>query len=289
MNSIEEGLKIDVSNREVMKVFRFKQAIGNFMNKDYQKAIKNITEALKFDETNLDMFMLRALCYIAVSFLDDAMIDLLEADKLNDNECSKTSSEIMILRKKIGKIYVAKTNYDFLEVPRNATDTEIDLSFKSLSLLHQLNLSKAATEAEKRKLIFKFKRVENAFAIFSDKKFKKQYDKLLKKQEAEIECPSLRTCCINFSNCYQCFCGATGTCMGDSCKGFGSCMADSCKGIGSCIESSFKGLGRCIAWTCSKEVVTNICCFVGFSIIVAIVLFILYVVFSIGYWIYSWF
>ena len=257
MSLIEEGLQIDVNNREIMKILRFKQGVGNLMNELNQEAIVNFTEALMFDETNFEIFMFRAICYVNIFFFDDAIIDLLEVEKLNDNECSQITSEIKSLRKKIGQLYVPKTNYDFLEIPRTANETEIALAFRSLSLLNQLNLSNAKTEAEKRKIIFKFKRVENAFVILSDKKFKKQYDKLLKKQEAEIECPSLRTCCINFGNCYQFFCNSTGSCVTSSCTGVGNCIGGSFEGIGSCFKKTFEGIGSCF---CSDEGLTTIMC-----------------------------
>lgn len=275
---IEEGLKIDVTNREAMKVLRFKQGLGSFLNKNHQRAIEVFTEALKFDENNLAMFMLRALSYIAVCFFDDAMIDLLEVETLNEGSCSKTSKEIEHLRSNIGKVYVAKTNYDFLEISRNANENEIMLSYKTLTLLHQVNMSKAETEAEKRKLIFKFKRVENAFAILSRQEYKEQYDNLLKKQEEAIECPTLTTCCINIGIGYQCLCGATGNCIGTSFRGIGSCIGDSFKGIGSCLKTMFTSFESCC---CSQNGLKfifktlNLC-----NIIIAvIVFFVLYLIF----------
>lgn len=271
MNLIEEGLQLDETNREIMKVLRFKQGFGNFLNERYQTAIENFTEALNFDETNVEMFMLRALSYIAVFYLDDAMIDLLEAEKLSGNECRKTTSGIRFLRKGICKVYVSKTNYDFLDISRNATEAEIALSFKSLSLLHQVKLSKVQTDAEKRKQIFKYRRIENAYAILSNKNFKKQYDRHLKRQEIEIECPTLRACCTTIGNCYQCCCVVTGSCIGESFMGIGNCLYQSCNGITSC----------CCSETCLRIMCDTLkCC----NIIVAI--FILLIFFGIFYLIF---
>lgn len=267
MDLLEEGLAIDVTNKEAMKIFRFHQGFGHFKNNNYQMAIEKFTEALKFDEKNLEMFMLRALCYMEVSFLDDAMIDLMESEALNNNECSLVNAEIRRLRQAICKNYVAKTNYDFLGVARTATDNEIALSFNSLAVLHQLNLGKSATEADKRNLIFKFRRVENAFAILSNKKYRKRYDKLLKRQEAEIECPSLRTCCVNIGKCYQCCYGATGNCIGESFKGIGSCLSKTSSGIVSCCCSEV-GLQIMILWLS--------CCVIIVALITALILALLY-------------
>lgn len=231
---IEDGLEIDPTNREITKTLRFQHGLASFKNDRFRTAIQDLTEALKLDETNIEMFMLRAKSYIEVHFFDDAMIDLLEADNLNTGKCQKVEKEIEVLRRNIGKVYIAQTYYDFLEVSRNATHLEIALSFKSLSLLNQVNLRKASTSAEQRNIIFKFKRIEKAFAIMSDVAIKKKYDKILKNQEASIECPTLTTCCVNIGNGYQCCCGGIGSCMNGTCSGVGNCM----RGFGSCISES---------------------------------------------------
>lgn len=208
---IENGLKIDPSNKEVMKTLRFHKAFASFMNEELQAAIEDSTEALKFDERNSTLFLLRAKSYKSLELHDDAIIDLLEVEKLK--KCEKISSEIEDLRREIGKLYVKKSNYDFLEVPRTALELEISRSFTSLKLLHKVNISKALTVAEKRKLEFKFKRVENAFAILSNKKSKKIYDKYLSDEEANLESAMRRREC--FERCFGC--------LGGCCTGFSNC------------------------------------------------------------------
>lgn len=240
------------------KTLLFHHGVAKFKNDLFRSAMKSFTEALKLDATNIELFMFRAKSYIELHFFDDAMIDLLEVEKLNDNGNTKIAMEIEALRRKIGKVYIAKTNYEILEVPRIAADREIAQSFKSLSLLHQVNLSKASTSAEKRKIVFKFKCVENAFAILSNSANKKKYDKFLKKQEATIECPTLTTCCVNIGNGYQCCCGGIGSCMHNSCTGFGSCLKNSCTGFGNCMSGCLAGIGKCLNFSCYHEGV--ICC-----------------------------
>lgn len=130
--------------------------------------------------------MLRAKSYFAVSSLDDAIIDLMEAEKLC--KCGKMTAEIEALRKKIGRVYIAKTNYELLEVSRDAKHSEIVTSFNSLSLLHRVLLNEAETKADKRKLEFLFKRIENSFSILSDKTLRLKYDRLLEEQESRFKC-----------------------------------------------------------------------------------------------------
>jgi tetratricopeptide (TPR) repeat protein len=160
---ISNALKIDPHNKEVAKSLRFSKGLCSFNNKRYEAAVQDFTEALLLNQENLELFMLRAKSYIELTLYDDAIIDLMEADKLNNK--GKVSSEIKEMRKKIGAAYIPQTNYDFLEVQRNTTEIEIVRSYNSLSLLHKVNLCKASTEAEKRKLEFKYTRVEVAFQI----------------------------------------------------------------------------------------------------------------------------
>jgi hypothetical protein len=247
-SAIDSGLKIDPNNREVTKVLRFYRGFANYKNNRFKEAIDDFTQALILDQTSLGLFMLRAKCFIQRALYDDAIIDLLEAEKLND--CTQMASEIKDMRRKIGSLYIPKTNYEFLEVSRTATDNEIVLSFNSLTLLHKVNLSKAKTDAEKRMLEFKYKRVANAFAIVTDKKLKKKYDKILAKQEASIECPTVRICCASIGSCFTGCCSSTGSCFADLFGGVGNCCDSTFGGIGKC----FSGFGECLGSTvCSQE------------------------------------
>lgn len=225
---IADGLKVDPTNREVTKVLRIHQGIANYKNQRFQLAIADLTQALKLDNANLQLFLLRAKCYKTLVMHDDVIIDLMEAETLNKTSCKKISSEIREMRKSVGAVYIPKTNYNFLEVPHTATDNEIIRSYNSLSLLHRVNLNKAATEAEKRKLDFKYKRVENAFRILNDKRLKMNYDKLLEQQESSIECLTVRVCLENIARSYQCCCTGVGSCVGQACTGLGHCMSVTC-------------------------------------------------------------
>jgi tetratricopeptide (TPR) repeat protein len=164
-------------------MLRWYKGLTSFKNFNFISAIELFTDALKFDENNYKLFFFRAKCYVSMKLYYDAIIDLLEVEKLNNSE--KIAVEIKEMRREIGKNLVSQTNYGFLEIPRTATNHEIARSFASLKLLHKVNLGKASTEAEKRKIVFKFKRVEKAFAVLSDKKFKMQYDKQLADEEAQ--------------------------------------------------------------------------------------------------------
>lgn len=263
---IKEGLRIDPDNREVAKILRFHQGVGSFKNRNFRTAIQEFTEALKLDQTNISLFMLRAKSYMELAMHDDAIIDLMEADKLND--CKKRASDITDMRRKIGAAYIPMTNYKLLEIQRNATDSEIVSSNNSLSLLHKVNIGKAANDAEKRKLEFRQKRVANAFGILSDKKLKKRYDKWLEEREASIECPTARACGERCTTGYQCCCAGIGTCFKDSCEGVGSC----CEGFGSCMS------GSC----CSQDGLYFICGTLKFAnILIAFVIFgVLYLIFK---------
>ena len=182
--------------------------------------------------------MLRAKCYISIGSHDDAIIDLLEADKINKSK--KVSTEIKMLRKQIGQVYITKTNYDILEVPRNATEIEIQTSYNSLSLLHRVNFSRARSDVERRKLEFKFKRTQNAFIILSNRTFKNVYDKHLTKIEAMIECPAIQACCGSLSSCFQCCSNGFSSCMEGSCQSTGDCIRGCCFGRGGLIDC-FRG------------------------------------------------
>lgn len=209
--TISSGLKIDSTNKEIMKRLRYHKAVASFATDEFAIAIEDFTEALKFDEKNLLLFLFRAKAYVSLALYDDAIIDLLEVERLN--KCEKVSAAVEDMRRTVGQFYVSKSNYEFLEVPRTAIELEISLSFTSLKLLHKVNISKASTDAEKRKIEFKFKRVENAFAILSDKKFKKQYDKHLADEEAKLESAMRRRECYN--NCFGClggFCTSVSNC-----------------------------------------------------------------------------
>lgn len=180
---ISDGLKIDPSNTEVAKTLKFRRGKTYFETNRFTDAIKDFTDVLKFDPANVDAFMLRAKSYLAISLLDDAIIDLIEIDKLS--KCSRMLAEAEALRKRIGRAIVPKTNYELLDVARHATHSDIVRSFESLSILHRVNMSTAGTDAEKRKFEFLFKRIDNAHAILSDEKLKQNYDKLLEEQESK--------------------------------------------------------------------------------------------------------
>lgn len=263
---IAEGLAIDPTNREVTKILRFHQGLGHFKNERFQSAIDEFTQTLKHDQANVNLFMLRAKSYKELALHDDAIIDLKEADKLNELvPCRKVANEIEDLRKAIGSVYVSKTNYELLEVSRNATDIDMTVSFNSLTILYKVNLSKASTDAEKRKLEFFYRRVENAYAILSDKKIRAKYDKMLEKQEASIECPK---CCKDIGQSYVVCCTGCGGCVNGLCTGFSNC---------------FKGIGVCISGSCCSEDGLNIICksLNCANIIIAfIILFVLYLIFK---------
>lgn len=263
-----------------MKTLRLHQGFANYKNERFQAAIRDFTEALKIDQRDVKLFMLRAKCYKELAMHDDAIIDLMEADKLNKLAmCCKISSEIDDMRRQIGAAYISKTNYELLEVARSATDSDMVLSYNSLSLLYKVNLSKASTEAEKRNLEFKYKRVEHAFRILSDKRLKNKYDKQLNKHESSVECPTLRTCCNRIGNCYQCCCSGTGNCVGGSCTGVGNCLGAVCTGFGACLN----GCGDCIANSCCSEEGLRIICnsFNSLNILIAfIILGIFYLIFK---------
>lgn len=241
---IAEGLVVDPTNQEVMRKLRAIQGYHRYVNSQHHDAIKAISEALLLDDRNVTLFMLRAKCYIALAFFDDAMIDLLEAERLNEVR-NAVWLEIEALRRKIGQVYLPQTNYDFLEVSRAASESEIQLSFKNLTLLHSVNIAKATTAAEKRKLEFKYKRVENAFVILTTPALRERYLAQLAKQEATIDCPSVDRCCQGVSNCYHGCCGGIGSCCGNCCAGVGRCFGASCDGVGGCCRGCCSGLGAC--------------------------------------------
>lgn len=183
---INEGLKIDPANREIRKVLLFRRGEVNFDTKRYPAAIKDLTDAMKFDTKNADAFMLRAKSFVLVSQFEDAIIDLMEVERMG--KTGRFYAEIECLRKRIGKAFVPKNNYKLLEVSRNATREEIVCSFKSLSMLYQVDLEKTETDAEKRKVKFLFKRIEYAYAILSDRTLKQKYDRYLKEQDKSFKC-----------------------------------------------------------------------------------------------------
>jgi hypothetical protein len=199
IDTIYDGLNVDPTNKEVMKKLRYHKAVASFVNERTQDAVDDFTEALKFDETNCSLFLFRAKSYMSLRLYDDAIIDLLEVDKLN--KCAKVATEVESMRRKVGKSYVPRSNYEFLEVPRTANDQEIARSFTSLKLLHKVNISKASTEAEVRKIDFKLKQIQVSFAILSNKKLKEKYDKHLVGEDAQIESASRREECSQ--SCYK--------------------------------------------------------------------------------------
>lgn len=233
------------------------------MNKRFRKVVEAFNELLKLDQSNVDLFLIRAKSFKELALPDDAIVDLKEAEMLNNlSPCRKVKNEIEDLRKAIGVAYVPKTDYELLGVQRNATDSDLTVAFNSLTILYKVNLNKSSTEAEKRKLEFFYKRVERAFAVLRDKKLRSKYDKILEKQEASIECPSMN-------------CGDCGKCIQISCTGVGDC----CTGFGNC----FSGFGNCMVNTmCSETRLTIICGYLNcINIIIAfVVLFILHLIFK---------
>lgn len=261
--TIADGLLIDPLNREVTKLLRFHQGLGHFMNGRFRKVVEAFNELLKLDQSNVDLFIMRAKSFKELALPDDAIVDLKEAEMLNNlSPCRKVKNEIEDLRKAIGVAYVPKTDYELLGVQRNATDSDLTVAFNSLTILYKVNLNKSSNEAEKRKLEFFYKRVERAFVVLSDKKLRSKYDKILEKQDASIECPSVN-------------CGDCGKCIQISCTGIGDC----CTGFGNC----FSGFGNCMGNTmCSETGLTIICGYLNcINIIIAfVVLFILHLIFK---------
>lgn len=203
--------------------------------------------------------MYRAKCYKNIFFYDDSIIDLMEVDKLS--KCKKLSRDIESMRTEISKVYVIKTNYTLLDVARTASDNEIFRAFNSLSILNKVNLSNATTEAEKRKIDFKFKRIEHAFGILSDPQLKKEYEKYLHNMEHSIDLK-----CCNFVSCMK-ICSALGECCGGTFAGIGSC---------------FEGLGKCIQLSCCENECLNIFCNslkFGNILVAFIILLVLYLIF----------
>ena len=186
-------MKIDPRNKEVMKKLFFYKGKMSFELEMDRAALEAFTEALKLDEENVEIFMYRAKCFFKLSIFDDVVIDLLEVDRLDKHNVHYQQKQE--LRKLVGKFYIPKTNYDFLEIQKLATVQQISQSFASLKLLNKINMAKAVTVADKRKLEFKFRRIENAHKILSDQKLKQKYDKQLMRDEASLESAEQRREC----------------------------------------------------------------------------------------------
>lgn len=252
VNNLSDALLIDPRNKRITKALHY--LLGTIYHKLqlFLPAIESFTNYIDLDETNYNVFFWRAKCYLATAHYVDAIIDLMEVKKFPISV--EVNGEIAAMRRKIGQNFRIQTDYDILEVDRDATAEANEASFQSFELVHKNNIANAKTESEKRKHDFKFKKIQCAHRILADNDLREIYDIILETQDTIIECLPVQSCCDG--------CGNFSTRLRD---GLASCTARSWAGISiffyklyrllhfcffSCIYHSCSCFQRCLERYC---------------------------------------
>lgn len=255
VQNLSESLLIDPRNKETMKVLHHLLGFTCYKLKLFLPAIENLTSVIELDETNYKVFFLRAKCYLAAADYEDAIIDLMEVS--NFPKSKKVSAEIEAMRREVGKNFAVQTNYDILEVDRDASEQAIEASFQSFLLLHKNRIDNAKTESEKRKHDFKFRKVECAYAILANQKTREKYDNILEAQETTIECLPVQPCCKGCGNICTSTRNGLATCVHRSWAGISNGFTRFCQicrfCFFTCIGYTCSSLGRCLERFCLNE------------------------------------
>lgn len=172
MEILEDGLKIDPINRNVMDTLLYRQALGFYNQQQYNNALKNISELFEsypVDDYDHKLYYLRARCYVKLSMPFEASLELVQAEKGTHTEA--VVSEIKQMKKAITKALAEVNHYNTLGITSFASAAQIELAYKNLTLCYKIEVCRDQSRDPQfiRKVQLKFKRVEEAYAVLSSK------------------------------------------------------------------------------------------------------------------------
>jgi len=168
-----EALTIDPLNKSTNSKIYCNRATVNFKLKKFDDCIEDCTKAIDNDPTYLKAYLRRAKCYMDTEKYDEAVRDYEKITKIDHNhEYRRLLKDAKLELKKSKR----KDYYKILGVTKSADDIELKKAYRKEALKHHPDRHSSADEATVKAAETKFKDVNEAYSILTDKVKRQRYD-----------------------------------------------------------------------------------------------------------------
>ncbi|XP_076167329.1 tetratricopeptide repeat protein 2 isoform X2 [Ptiloglossa arizonensis] len=174
-----EALKIDPQNIVANAKLHFNKATVAAKLGRPNEAITECTEALKLNNKYLKALLRRAESYMRLKKFEDAVCDL---KKVCEMDNSPTNQSLLMAAQLLLNPPIKRNHYSILGINKNASYDEIRKAYKKKAKEHHPDQYPHATQREKKEHENKFKEVGAAYAVLSDHGKRLYYDYMQKKE-----------------------------------------------------------------------------------------------------------
>lgn len=165
-------------NKRILRILYCNRAAANKELSRYAESIKDCTKAIENDNEFWKAYARRARCHLE---LDDAFAAVEDFKKAIQYD---TSNEDPALKKELHDAEdrlkeEAKRDKDYyyqLGVSKSATEKEIKLKFRELSLVWHPDKCMSKSDTERARAEQKFKNINEAYSVLSDPQKRREYD-----------------------------------------------------------------------------------------------------------------
>eukprot|EP00760_Papus_ankaliazontas_P016893 PhM_4_TR16922/c0_g1_i1/m.30015/K09527/DNAJC7; DnaJ homolog subfamily C member 7 len=168
------AMDIDVSNAKVMKILLCNRAAAHKELGNARSGVEDCTRAVALDASFFKAYVRRARCYQLLDDHESAVKDFQAAMKLDpddrDLQHEARSAEHKLVREN------SKDYYEILGVGRTASERELKVKYRELSLRWHPDKCMSYAEEERQAAERKFKNVCEAYTTLSDAQKRREYD-----------------------------------------------------------------------------------------------------------------
>jgi DnaJ family protein C protein 7 len=169
-----EDLQIDAMNNTTNTKQFLSKAMGYIRMGLLNDAVAECTNALDINKNDTNALLLRAKCYMDLEDFEKAVRDYNTAFEMDISPKTRRLLEDaeLALKKSTHKDY-----YGILGVDRNASPDEIKKAYRNKALIHHPDRHVNAPEAKRKEHEKKFKEIGAAFATLSSPEMREHYDR----------------------------------------------------------------------------------------------------------------
>ena len=166
-------LELDPDNKEFNSTIIANRALCHQKLGKLTEALKDINQSIKLNENYVKAYLRRGHIYKALGSFDEARYDYerVKTKEPHNTEVRKLIEEMKSEEKKAKK----KDYYKIMELSRDATPEDIRKAYKKLAPKYHPDRNSESEESKKIAEI-KFKEVSEAYQVLSDPKKKQMFD-----------------------------------------------------------------------------------------------------------------
>ena len=181
-------IDMDPKNKAIAKLY-CNRATANSKIKKNELAVDDATKAIEIDPFYIKAYSRRADSNytlggenrIKASIDDYKKILELQSETEDNNEIKKKLKQAEVALKRAGR----KDLYSILGVSQGADDDELRKAYKKMALKHHPDRQSGKSEEEKTEAENKFKEINEAYEVLSDKEKRERYDSGIDVQDLE--------------------------------------------------------------------------------------------------------